>query len=418
MLGPPPGSEDAVETVAIQRIAAYLDEHAPRMRDLVRDLVAIESHASQPEGVNAVGDLVCDRLSALGFTDEHAGSVPLPEDQRWLERVMLPGLDYARIGDTRVARWRGTGRGRVLLLGDLDTAFLPGSAERFPFSVEGDRAYGPGVADMKGGLTVLAFACQALVATGLNPLAEITVVLGPDEQAGSLRSRTAIAEAAAAADWVFCLECARESGKLMGARGHIGVAELETLGREAHAGSAHAKGVNAVEAMAHKVPALNALTDPARGIYVSVCTIQGGWRRSVIPGSCTAVLDVRTPAADVWDEVEAQIREIAGREELPGASARLSIAAHRPGLPWTTQTDWLLQRAQHVGGVLGFPIEAIRSPAAGSSAFVGPVGRPCLDGMGPLGGDLMTDREYIEIPSLPKRAALLAGLLHTLGTEA
>jgi glutamate carboxypeptidase len=397
-------------------IRRYLDTQRAAMLAFVRELVCIGSHVTQPEGANAVGDRVCGELEAIGYNTQRVHGPRLREDQRWLEEFMLPGYDPARLGDHRVARWRGAGHGHALVLGDLDCAFTP--AKMFPFRIEGDRALGPGIADMKGGLTVAVYALKALQATGLANLAAITAVFSSDEQAGSLESRHAVEAAAREADWVFCMECAREGGNLMGLRAQIGVAKLDVYGRDAHAGSAYAKGVSAIEAMARKITAIHALTDPAREIFLCVGEIKGGWRRSVIAGHCLATVDIRTPGPAEWNEVEAALRRIAAKEELPSSHATLLIASHRPGVPWTAQTDRLIAITREAGDELGLRFGVVRSPAAGSSAFVGPLGVPCLDGMGPSGGELMTDHEYIEIPSLVERAALLATTMHKLGAGA
>jgi glutamate carboxypeptidase len=214
------------------------------------------------------------------------------------------------------------------------------------------------------------------------------------------------------------MECAREGGKLMGSRAQIGVGLLEVAGREAHAGSAYAHGASAIEAMARKITAIHALTDPAREVYLNVGTVRGGWRRSVVAGRAEATLDVRTPGPEAWDEVAASLQAIALGADVPGTTGSLRLASHRPAVPWTAATDRLLGIAREVGARLGIPIEALRSPAAGSSAFVGPLGVPCLDGMGPWGGGLMTDQEHVVVATLPERAALLAGMLHALGTGA
>ena len=167
-----------MSTNAAPAIRRYLGSQQESMLDFVRELVAIESHATQPAGINAVGDRVCRELEAIGYTTERVRGPRLPPAQRWLEEFMFPGYDPARLGDHRVARWRGTGHGRVLVLGDLDTAFTPGKA--FPFRVQGDRALGPGIADMKGGLTVAVYALKALRETGLDNLGAITCVLSAD----------------------------------------------------------------------------------------------------------------------------------------------------------------------------------------------------------------------------------------------
>src|SRR5438128_4022 len=181
-------------------IRRYLESQQSAMLEFVKKLVGIDSHATQPEGTNAVGDAVCGELESIGYTTERVRGKPLPADQRWLEELMIPDYDANKLGDHRVAHIRSSGRGRVLVLGDLDTAFTP--SKKFEFHVRGDRALGPGIADMKGGLTVAVYALKALQATQLNNLAQIMCVLSSDEQAGSLTSRPIIEKAAHDADWV------------------------------------------------------------------------------------------------------------------------------------------------------------------------------------------------------------------------
>jgi glutamate carboxypeptidase len=400
------------------RLRACLEAQRDACLALLEELAAIESHATQRAGVEAVGDVLERELAKVGFTTERVAGARVPPGERWVEGLMLPGFDFAGLAAHRVSRKRGPGRGRVLVLGDLDTAFPPGSTARFPFRVAAGRAYGPGVADMKGGLVTAVWALRALAETGLENLAEVVCVWSADEQAGSLTARAVIEAAAREADWAFCLECARDGGKLMGARAQIGVGLLEVSGREAHAGSAYAQGASAIEAMARKITAVHALTDSAREVYLNVGTVQGGWRRSVVAGHAEATLDVRTPGPEAWERVAAALGAIAARADVPGTAGTLRLASHRPAVPWTAATDRLLAVAGEVGAALGIPIAALRSPAAGSSAFVGPLGVPCLDGMGPAGAGLMTDQEHVEVATIPERAALLAGMLHALGAGA
>ncbi len=402
----------------VARLSDHLESQRAACLALLEELTTIESYATQREGVEAVGDVIARELDRAGFTTRRVSGARVPAGDRWVEDLMLPGFDFAGLAAHRVSRKTGPGRGRVLILGDLDTAFLPGAGARFPFRVADGHAYGPGVADMKGGLVVAVHALRALAETGVEGPGEVVCVWSADEQAGSLTARGVIEAAAREADWAFCMECAREGGKLMGSRAQIGVGLLEVAGREAHAGSAYAQGASAIEAIARKITAVHALTDPAREVYLNVGTVRGGWRRSVVAGRAEATLDVRTPGPEAWDEVATALRAIAGRADVRGTTGSLRLASHRPAVPWTGATDRLLGVATDVGAVLGIPISALRSPAAGSSAFVGPLAVPCLDGMGPSGGGLMTDQEHVIVATLPERAALLAGMLHALGTGA
>ncbi len=399
------------EVIAAIRSAVTAQRQALPM--LLAELVAIESHATQPAGVEAVGRVVERELASAEFTwERRRGALPGPSDA-WLTELMLPGADYASVADVLVGRRPG-GPGRALLLGDLDTSYEPGATARFPFRIEGGRALGPGVADMKGGLVVLVAAMRALREV---PGPAITIVLSPDEQAGSLASGPVIAAEALGADWCFCVECARDGGSLMASRAHIGVGRLDVRGVEAHAGSAHASGASAIEELAHLVLALQRLTEPAAGVYVTVGQIQGGRRRSVVPGHAWCTLDLRVPDARAWKLLEARMRELVAVPLVPRTSAELRVHDHRPGLPRTARTERLIAVARRAGKAAGISFGVIPSAAAGSSAFVGPLGIPALDGMGPIGGDLMTDHEHIELESIGERAVLLALTLHLLANE-
>lgn len=381
--------------------------------ELLETLVGIESHASQPDGVRAVAETVSEELALAGFTVEHVPPPPVAARDRWLESIMLPELDYSSIAEAVIARKGFGGGGRVLLLGDLDTSFTEGTLRSFPFRVEDGRAYGPGVADMKGGLVVLVAAMRALQDTGLEAQ-PLSIVLSPDEQAGSLRSRSIIEAEAAACDWCLCVECARDGGNLMGSRAQCGVGLLEVHGRESHTGSAHGTGASAIETLARKVPDINAQTDSERGRFVTVTIVRGGRRRSVVPDQCSGVIDVRTRDAEDWYAVEKQLQAIADREEVPGTTSSLMLHAHRPAVHRTARTDELIEVALQAGAAIGVHPGVVTSAAGGSSAFAGPFGVAVLDGMGPSGGGLMTENEYIEVATLAERASLMALTLHLL----
>jgi len=406
-------NEPRARITPANELCASVASQRSELLDLLATLVGIESHASQPDGVERVGRAVLEALAGCGIEWKRVrGARPGPEDT-WLTELMLPAMPYELVGDVIVGRRPGR-RPRVLLLGDLDTAFPPGSTERFRYRIEGDRAYGPGIADMKGGLVALVGALRALPRSESPTL---TIVLSPDEQAGSLSSRSVIEAAAREADYCLCLECARDGGNLMGARAHIGVARLDVYGREAHAGSAHVSGASALNALARQIVALDALSDAEAGLYVTATLAAAGWRRSVVPGHAWCVVDVRAPDAAAWAELEQRIVAIAADVRVADTRAELRIRAHRPAVPWSEGTDHLLTAARRAGDAAGIRFGAIRSSAAGSSAFPGALGLPTLDGMGPAGGDLMTDQEHIEVGSIEERATLLALTLRELAQE-
>ncbi len=400
---------------AAPNVVHWLERHRADMLEMLRHIVDTPSHASQREGIAKVAAAITGPLAAIGFEVEEHPQVPLRDDLAWVADVMSPAVSYGALGGTFVARRAAPGR-PVLLLGDLDTAAAPDAGPMVPFRMESGRAYGSGIADMKGGLVTATWALRASHELAL-PVPPITFVLSGDEQAGSLGSRRVIEREASSAAWCFGLECARSGGRLMHSRAHIGIGRMEAVGREAHAGTAHARGVNAIDALARAIPVLHAVTDAQAGVFVTVTLVSGGRRRSVVPAYASATLDVRTPDADAWERTAKRIRSAVAGIDGSNASLRVRLHAHRPGFVMNDESGRLLETVREAGGALGMAVEAEASAAAGSTAFAGANGVPTVDGMGPSGGDLMTHGEHIALDSLVPRAALLALSLASLATR-
>ena len=391
------------------RLRAWCAGRQGEMVELLGQLVDTASHASQRTGVARVAQMIGAQLAPVGLQLREHPARAVPVELAWLERIMSPEAPYDQLAASFVARREASqpAAPRMLLLGDLDTA-APGAGQAGqPFAIRDGRAYGAGVADMKGGLVVMVTALRALAAVGA-PTPSLSLVLAGDEQAGSLSSRALIEAEARGAAWCLCFECARDGGRVMHARAHIGVGRLEATGQEAHAGSAHSRGRNAIDALARAVPLVNQLTRPAEGVYVTVTMVSGGRRRSVVPGYASAVLDIRTPSASGWARVRSDIERVVREASRSGVEMSVSVHDHRPGFGLRPEGQELLEVVRRCGRELGLVVESQASPAAGSSAFIGAMGVPTIDGMGPSGGDLMTPGEYLELESLAPRAALAA----------
>lgn len=399
-----PAHEDAV--AAIRSCVSH-----ERLFRRLRRLVEIESYATQVEGVAEVGAVVVEDLAGAGLEWRPVSLLPARPGEEWLGELFLPGRDYDTLAPAIVARKPGRGP-RVVLLGDLDTAYQPGALSNFPFRVEAGRAYGPGIADMKGGLSVMAEALVALSASGLSA-PDISVVLSPDEQAGSIGSRRVIERELMASDYCLSMECAREGGKLLGRRAQCGAAVVEVAGQEGHVGSAFAASTDAIAGLARIVAAIDELTDMSEGVYVVATMVAGGRRRSLVSGHARCIVDVRTRDQASWDEAERAIRSRVAAA-APPCAARVQVGSHRPAVAPDEDGGELAETVLAAAEDLHESLGVTQSAAGGSSAFAGGLGVPVMDGMGPSGGDLMTDHEYVEISSLASRACLLALTLHYL----
>lgn len=370
---------------------ADLQARQAEMVDELSRYVSVESGSYDIEGVNRVGRELTSVFRELGFS---------------VDRILESGC-----GDHLVARRNGSGSGHLLALIHLDTVWPAGTLEENPFRVEQGRAYGPGVLDMKGGWVVLLNALRALSQAGWDGLARTTVFMTADEELGSPRGRRHIEDLARQADWCIVMEPARAGGDLCIQRSMVGAVYLDVQGKTAHTISADDAAASAIEEIAQKIVALNALSDRDRGLLVNVGTVSGGAARQVIPDRATISVDLRAPTTALGDELLGQVEEIAARQYVPGTTTTLRGGVTRPAYEASGGTMQMLELAQACGRELGLDLKGVSSQGGSDGSFTGGMGRPTLDGLGPEGANSCSRDEYVLVDSLPSRAALLAGII-------
>ena len=400
----------------LPRPCARESTHIARISSsLLERLVRTESHASQPDGVNTVGSMIAEPLEQAGFAIERIGHGPGDEPPGWLVDLMLPGQAYSSVGDVWQLHRDGAAAAGCSSLAISTPPSFPVARRH---SVIGPKAT-PLLAQawlMRRAGSSCWSALSGYCRITRPQLPTITVVLSPDEQAGSLRSRPVIERAAAANSVCLCLECAREGGNLMGSRSCCGVGRITVIGREAHAGTQRQTGLSAISGFAKLVDPLERITDASCGRFVTVTQVSGGWRRSLVPGECSFTLDLRLRDSADWEQLESSIRAVVrDHAEAHGLSVHIRLAQHRPSVMQTSSVEPLIATVASASRALGINLNIIPSNAAGSSAFVGHT--PMLDGMGPPGGNLMTLEEQISLSGLSERACLLALTLLSLGSS-
>lgn len=370
----------------------------------LRRMVDVDCGTYLPEGVNQVADHLQDRF-------EHAG---------WsVERVPhRPDPGQPQLGDALVARLDGGGdRPSVLLVGHMDTVFPAGTAAERPFRIEGTRAFGPGVSDMKGGLLVGFYAVEALRRSDPDALPSITYVCNPDEEIGSPFSGPLILEQARGVDACFVLEGARENGDIVSAR--KGVADLHIVvhGRAAHAGVEPERGRSATLQAAHTTVALHALNGRWPGVTVNVGVLEGGTRPNVVAERCELRVDLRSPTAATFQEALAEIERVARATTVPDVSVEATRMAGFPPMEKTAGTAELAARAAAIAGALGFEVRDAATGGASDANPVAGLGVPTLDGLGPIGGADHAPGEWLDLDSVVPRTALLAGLIGSVAAQ-
>ncbi|MGJ7579559.1 M20 family metallopeptidase [Variovorax sp. RHLX14] len=371
----------------LESASAWLGEQRGAMQTALADLVDIDSNSYDKAGTDRVADamrgwLLADDIEARHLADPADGDVLLAQ---------LPGLSASEAP--------------VVLMGHRDTVFPTGTVPQRPWRVEGDRGYGPGVADMKSGLVLQCFVLMALRRMAPLPF-PVLGLFTADEEIGSHRGRVAIEAHARGARAAFNAEPGRVTGNLVTSRKGGANFLIEVGGRAAHAGMNHADGASAIETLARKIMALHALTDYAAGITANVGLISGGMSSNTVAPSAEARLDVRFCTLEQRETLFARIVEIVAEPGVPGTTATVTQTSEFLPLEpkWSEE---LLVRYQASAAQVGFAVEGEFTGGCSDAGFTASLGIPTLCGVGPVGGKAHTDNEYCCLETLVPRAQAL-----------
>ena len=371
-----------------------MSDDADRLLDGIRRWVEIESHTRDPDGMACMAETVRTDYADLGA-----------------DVALVPGRDgYGAHVVVRAPWGAGSNAPGILLLSHIDTVHPRGTLARFPFSVEGDAAFGPGIYDMKGGAYIGMDAVRAVADAGGAPL-PLTHLFVADEEEGSPTSRDLIVSLAQVARYVIVTEPAREGGQVVIARKGVMRYEVLARGRASHAGARHQDGHSAIAAIARTALRFHALTDYDRGITCNVGEIGGGTGVNVVPAKAWMRVDVRVPDADAATGIDAFVADLSSEE--PGVTLEISGGLNRPAYETSEGGAALFARARDIATGLGFDLHGLTTGGGSDGNFTAPLA-PTLDGMGVDGKGGHTDYEQLYISSLVPRRDLLAGLIRAL----
>ncbi|WP_372662715.1 M20 family metallopeptidase [Amycolatopsis kentuckyensis] len=346
--------------------------------------------------------------------DKAALSAGLSWVDSWLrERLGAPDhvrdVDGGRYGDIKVYDFPGAGE-PVLLLCHYDTVWPLGTLDDWPFTVDGDRATGPGIFDMKSGLVHAVWALRALDAAG-QPRPAVRLVLNGDEEIGSPASRPVIEEAAEGTRATLVFEASAD-GAVKTARKGVGLFQVHTTGVEAHAGLDPAKGASAVDELARAVLALHGLSDVDAGTTVNVGVVTGGTRQNVIAGAAAGEIDVRVSSAAEAARIDAGLAALKAHD--PRAAVEVTGGWNRPVMERSGAIARLYELAREEAAELGVTLRECSVGGASDGNFVAALGHPVLDGFGAVGDGAHARHEHISVEGMLERTALAAAVLHRL----
>lgn len=376
-----------------KQIYDFLNAHQGKMVALLEKLVCIQSGTHNKPGVDRVGEVILTEMQAMGFACERKKN-----------------REY---GDHIIARIPGhhPEKKRILMTGHMDTVFPEDTRFNY-FKTDDQYCYGPGVADMKGGLVVGIFALKSLAHARILTGLPVTFIFNSEEEIGSPASRALIRKEALNSRLGFVLEAGGiHNAVVTGRKGNIS-ARLDVTGKAGHAAFAGKDKASAILALAYHIIAVEGLNDPESGISVNVGRIAGGIGPNTVPDHATARIDCRFPDSGGLDMMRARLKAVIGRHASgPGTHSTLEVLSTRPAMPETKGNLELFRQLAVQAGRLGFSLSSEVRQGVSDANIIAEQGIPVIDGLGPVGAKDHSEDEYIHTRSLVERSLLLASTL-------
>jgi glutamate carboxypeptidase len=373
---------------------SYQDEYLQRLETLVN----IDTGTGQVEGVHEVIAHLQRWLVELDFT------------------VTLHPTDL--YGPNLVARRKGKGTKRIVLVGHIDTVYNSGDARSHPFTIRDDRAYGPGILDMKSGVLAGIYVARALLEMGFDRYGEIVMIWNNDEEVGSPASGQLIREIARQVDVGLVLEPSCSVNIVTRARKGADRYILDITGVPAHSGVEPHQGRSAVLELAHKIVAIHNLHSIFPNVTFNVTRISSNEQLNVVPDRASCHISVRAFSDKMLNAAASALEQIVLNCSVPGTRASLVRTRGRHPYESTPEVMHLLSLARNEGEALGLHLEGITKGGVSDGNFLMEAGLPTLDGLGLAGEGIHNlDTEHLLLDSIPLRSALLAGLIQRICLE-
>jgi glutamate carboxypeptidase len=390
-----------------ERLAALAAKEKPALLETLKEFVSVESGSRDLEGLDKMAKLVASKFKALGgqveLIDVSAGALRMEDTPE-------------KIGKVVRATFKGTGTKKIMLIAHMDTVYQIGMSKQQPFRIDGNKAYGLGIADDKQGVAVIAHTVALLKAMDFKDYGLLTVLINGDEEISSPGARSLITRLGGEHDVVMSFEGSSvRDDKLSLATAGIASVTLNVTGKASHAGSMPEAGVNALYELSHQILQMRDLSDPATGLKLNWTIARAGTNRNVIPATATAGADVRVLKVSDYDRIEQQVMERAKNQLIPQAKVEVKFERRRPPLEATDASRALAAHAQQIYKELGKTLGADDKVAGGGTdaAFAAlktkaaVVERFGLQGFGAHS----LDAEYVLIDSITPRLYLATQLI-------
>ena len=377
--------------------------------DTLRDLVHIESGSKDVAGVKKIAEYIAAKLKAQGAKVE----VITPTDIYRLDDTP------EQVGPMVHAEFKGKGTSRIMLIAHMDTVYLPGMLKDQPFRIDGDKAYGLGIADDKQGVALILHIAPLLKKLGIEDFGTLTVLINGDEEISSPGARSTITKLGAEQDAVFSFEGGGSDGGLRLATSGIGSAYLKVQGKASHAGAKPEDGVNALYELSHQLLQMKDMSKPEDGLKLNWTVSKAGTNRNVIPAEATAQADARALRVADFTALEKAMQDKIGNKLLSASKVELKFEVRRPPLE---ANDTARKLAAHAQGIydqeLKLPMKVMNKATGGGTdaAFAALKAKGgVIEGFGLSGyGAHSNDAEYVHIDTIAPRLYLTARMIQDL----
>jgi len=391
--------------VEARRRLAYFSERRDDIVATIRELVEIESPSDNKAAVDRIAEVVAHKFSQLGGkTRAH----PANDSGNHLQ------IDFDFPG-------KSVGKSPakpVLLLGHYDTVYPMGTLATMPCHVVDNKLTGPGVLDMKSGIALMLHSLAALQewhgkSRNRRLPRPVTVLLVSDEEVGSESSRMITESLAKKAAAVLVLEPSYgRQGAVKTARKGVGEYLIKVTGKASHAGLDFQKGVNAILELARQIEKISGFSDLKKGLTVNVGIVSGGSRTNVVPAEATAQIDVRIARMKDAAGIDKKMHSL--RPFNRKCKIEITGGINRPPMERTAGVAALYAQAVAIARELGWRLGEAAVGGGSDGNFTAGLGIPTLDGLGGVGDGAHATHEHILISELPRRAALIAGLIEAV----
>lgn len=391
-------------------IHALAQKEQQPLLDTLRDLVNIESGSKDIDGLNQIAERIAGQLKGLGGTVEI------------LQPTEIYRLDDTpeKVGPTVQAVFKGTGTAKIMLIAHMDTVYLKGMLKDQPFRVDGDKAYGLGIADDKQGIAVIIHTIALLQKLNFGEYGTLTVLINGDEEISSPAWRSTITRVAAEQDAVFSFEGGGLDGTLRLATSGIGSAYLTVQGKASHAGSRPEGGVNALYELSHQLLQMKDLSKPEQGLKLNWTVATAGTNRNVIPAEAAAQADARALKVSDFDALEKALQDRIKNRLLPDAKVDLKFEVRRPPLEPSDASRRVAGHGKTIYQEIGIALNVAEKATGGGTdaAFAALKAKGAVvEGMGLSSfGAHSNDAEYVLIDTIVPRLYLTTRLIMDIST--